>query len=390
MYASLKGCAAGRTILDSVGLVTMVRWSSLCLCMIVLMAGLTCPSGARSAGIFDVTVAVDVTAETATRARERALAEGQTRAFSRLVERLTLAHERGRVPDSGRDRLQGLVQDIAVANERTSSVRYLADLTVRFRPDAVRAFLRDLGVSYSETSSKPVVVLPVYQASGTLQLFDDPNPWRTAWSAVAAGYDGLVPLILPTGDLADIAVIGPELALRGDQSALSAIAQRYRANDVLVVHAVQSVAGQGRFVLDVQAVRYGSGQQEQGFVQSYEQRAEETVEQLLARAAGDLAARVQDQWKRATLVNFGEAAVLPVRIPVTGLADWLAVRKQLAATSAVRRIEVVLLSRTEVRVNVHYVGGPEQLSLALRQADLVLSGSAGDNVLSMTPSRSPG
>ena len=335
-------------------------------------------------------MALDVTAETAARARERALAEGQIRAFRRLTERLTLARDGGRIPVSGRDRLQVLVQDIAVANERTSSVRYLADLTVRFRPDAVRAFLRDMGLSYSETFSKPLVVLPVYQAGGTLQLFDDPNPWRTAWNAVAAGHDGLVPLMLPPGDLADIGLIGPELALRGDQGALSAIAERYRTNDVLVAHAVQSFAGQGRFVLDVQAVRYGAGQHEQGFAQSYEQRAEETVEQLLARAAGDLGARVQDQWKRDTLVNFGEAAVLPVRIPVAGLADWLAVRKQLAATSAVRRIEVVLLSRIEVRVNIHYVGGPDQLSLTLRQADLVLSGTAGDNVLSMMPSRSPG
>ena len=40
-----------------------------------------------------------------------------------------------------------LVRDFEVADEKTSAVRYLARMTVRFREDAVRTLLREHGVA---------------------------------------------------------------------------------------------------------------------------------------------------------------------------------------------------------------------------------------------------
>ena len=48
---------------------------------------------------------------------------------------------------------------------------------------------------------------------------------------------------------------------------------------------------------------------------------------------------------------------------------------------ALDRVDLVLLSRNEVRVNLHYMGELEQLSLALAQADLVLEEDEDDWIL---------
>ena len=159
------------------------------------MEGQTARAQARD--VFEIKgVAVDVTADNAAVAREQALAEGERIAYGRLLGRLVPIAEQHRLPDLGPGEVVRLVKDLSVAEEKTSAVRYLGKLDIRFKGEEVRRLLIDHGIPFAETPSKPVLVLPVYQAAGALLLFDDPNPWRDAWGKGVAG-DGLVPLPLP-------------------------------------------------------------------------------------------------------------------------------------------------------------------------------------------------
>ena len=326
-------------------------------------------------------VVVDVTAETATAARAQALAEGQIAAYRSLMERLTLRADRGRLPDLERSEITALVKDFEVAKEKTSAVRYIAWLNVRFKAEDVRRMLIDFDLPFAETPSKPVLVLPVYQAAGARLLFDDPNPWRDAWAARPAT-DGLVPLVMPMGDLKDMLAIGAEQALGGDMQRLAAVAARYGARDSLVAHGSLGVNERsGRPELEVFATRYGTLQQEQTIVNTYSAGPDENREALLLRAATDIARRVAENWKRDNLLQFGQSSVLAVTVPISGLGSWLDVRGRLTSVAVIDRVDLVLLSRKEVRVNLHYMGELEQLSLALAQADLVLEEDEDDWIL---------
>ncbi len=175
-------------------------------------------------------------------AREAARIDGQRRAFRMLLERLTIAADHPRLPRVGDQQLTDMVRDFEVASERSSAVRYLATYTFRFRPDAVRTLLRDAGIPFAETVSKPVIVLAVLRRDDRTLLWDDPNPWRAAWSA-RAGAGGLVPLVVPSGDAADGAAIDPDQALAADRAALGRIAARYGGGDVLIAAATQRPSG---------------------------------------------------------------------------------------------------------------------------------------------------
>lgn len=349
-----------------------------------LMEGQTARAQARD--VFEVKgVAVDVTADTAAAAREQALAEGERIAYGRLIGRLVPIAEQHRLPDLGPGEVVRLVKDLSVAEEKTSAVRYLGKLDIRFKGEEVRRLLIDHGIPFAETPSKPVLVLPVYQAAGALLLFDDPNPWRDAWGKGVAG-DGLVPLLLPLGDLADIAAIGAEQAIGGDGQRLAAVAARYGAGDTLVAHATLRLDPLSRRPnVEVYLTRYGTALQEQTFVRSYAPKGEESLGDLLGRAAADLSRQVQENWKNDNLLQFTRQAVVVVTVRIGGLGDWLAVRERLGRVAVIRKAELVLLSRDEVRVNLHYIGDPEQLSLALEQADLAISRDGDDWILGMVP-----
>ena len=332
------------------------------------------PLLAATPDVYEVAgVAVDATAETAAAARDAAIAEGHVMAFRQLLSRLTLRAERNRLPDLTVNGIAAYVSDFSVANERTSSTRYLANLTFRFKRDAIRRLLMDYRLLFAETPSKPVLVLPVYEEAGAVLLWDTPNPWRTAWEK-APVQEGLVPLALPLGDLTDIAAIGAEQAVRGDMQRLSAVAGRYGAGDSLVAHAVKRVDAQsGAIQVNVSTTRYGPAAGGQTLFRSYTSAAGETLESLLMRAAAEIAVEVEDDWKRDNLLQFERPAIIAVTIPISALGDWLAIRDRLAGMAVVRSTDVVLLSRTEVRANLQFVGSTDQLSLALAQADLALT-----------------
>ena len=60
-----------------------------------------------------------------------------------------------------------LVSSIDVVGEKSSSVRYLASLNIRFNPSAMRIHLRSARVKFAETKSKSWIVLPVFRAQAT-------------------------------------------------------------------------------------------------------------------------------------------------------------------------------------------------------------------------------
>jgi len=329
---------------------------------------------AATPDVYEVSgVEVDATAETAAAARDTAIAEGHVKAFRQLLSRLTLRSDRDRLPDLTVNGIAAYVTDFSVASEKTSSTRYLASLTFRFKRDAIRRLLMDYRVSFAETPSKPVLVLPAFEEAGSVLLWDVPNPWRSAWEE-ASVTEGLVPLVLPLGDLTDIAAIGAEQAVRGDKQRLSAIASRYGAGDSIVAHAVKKVDPRsGTIQLNVATTRHGPAADDQTLVHSFTSDAGETLEAVLKRAATEIAVKIGDGWKRDNLLQFENPAVIAVTIPIAALSEWLAIRDRLAGMAVVRSTEVILLSRTAVRAHLHFVGGTDQLTLALAQADLALS-----------------
>jgi hypothetical protein len=274
-----------------------------------------CPALADEADSFTVRdVQVDVTAENVNVARQQAFAKGQRDALDRLVQRFTTPDEAARLPVASDADLDDMVLDVGVDQEKRSTVRYIATLSVRFKPDAVRRMLKAAGVSFVEWRGPPMAILPVLKTDSGPILWENPNPWRDAWKSSAA--QGLVPLVVPA----------PPPAGQAPDDALQA-----------------ATAGP-----DILAA-------------------------LMRRAVGEIAAAVNTAYKTDNAVPAGEASSLSVMVPLGGLSDWTALREKLTRTPAVRGWEVGAISRTSASLVLHYVGDQQQLEAALVQNGLVLS-----------------
>ena len=186
-------------------------------------------------------VKVDVTAGSVTEARERSLTQGQVAAFRRLVERMSLRENWASITNPDAKTIIDMVQEFSVSNERSSAVRYLAEMSVRFDPVAIRNFLRAQNVPFAEMPSRPLVVVPLYQSTpgAAFELWQDTNVWRDGWAA-SLPHDGLVPVVLPLGDLDDIATLSVDQALAKDRDALMRLAAKYNAVGAVIARATAS------------------------------------------------------------------------------------------------------------------------------------------------------
>jgi hypothetical protein len=318
-------------------------------------------------------VPVDVTAATVTDARDRGLIQGRINGLHKVLERLVAKDDLGRLPALTSNQVIEMVRDFSIANERSSAVRYIADLTVRFDPNAVRRLLRNAGIPFAETVSKPLVVIPVMNDGGRTLLWEDANAWRVTWTRVTLDR-GLVPLIVPAGDSKDAAAMTAAQALAKDVAAVRDIAGAYDAGGALI--AVATPAG-GAIQLALTEVRPGLSNQEYTLSQG-----PEGADDALTAAARAAAVAVQESWRQRNRIAFGTSGQVTALVPISTLKDWLAVRDRLNSVALIERTDLQAITRDRVQVTLYFIGQQDQLRLALAQHDLTLAQQGGVWIIS--------
>ncbi|HCP00421.1 MAG: hypothetical protein CL573_07515 [Alphaproteobacteria bacterium] len=343
--------------------------------------GLSATEAQKSAleDIFVVrSVALDERAETAALARTLALSKGQREAFRRLEERLTRSVHRGLANRVDPDTLRFLVDAIQIDDEKTSNVRYLANLTVTFKPDAVRNLFRFSGVPFAELRSRPLTIIPVLARVDRYVLWSDPNPWRDAWRNHPEG-NGLVPILAPIGDLADLARLSVDQAISGDSETLSNFAARYDARGVLV--AIANVFESEPDILRTDIVAVPVGLSEMGsFAISVTGQEGEEEPAIFARAVGELRDVVEDDWKAANAIASSDVSRFRAAVPITGLENWVDIRGRISRVPAVTDVQVVALTATTAEVEIEHRGGLIRLTRSFERFDLILEDAESNQV----------
>jgi hypothetical protein len=342
------------------------------------------PGRAQAAGdLFRVSdIPVDVTASDAVTARRDAIEQGQRQGLERLLRRLVPAERHAALPSVGGRQLDRYVQSFEIADEEVSSTRYIADLTVAYNPEAVRDLLADAGVPFAQTASSPLVVLPLYEGPEGPRLWPEDNRWWQAWSD-HLDPERLVRLVLPLGDLEDMALVGVEQAQAGDTGALLALAERYGSEDVLVVSArpmdgtgagADPATGTDAAPPAVRLEVRRLGDEELGNPpETVRGQPGQTMEALLGDAVRSLQNSLDEEWKSANLLRYDQPGLMVVDIPIARLSDWVGIHQGLQSLPEISEVDIAAFARETVRARIRYIGDEQRLEQSLARLGLALS-----------------
>jgi hypothetical protein len=336
------------------------------------------PGRTQAAGdLFRVSgIPVDVTASDAVAARRAALEQGQRQGLERLLRRLVPAERHAGLPSVDALPIDRYVQSLEIADEEVSSTRYIADLTVAYAPEAVRDLLAGAGMPFAQTASAPLVVLPLYDGPEGSRLWPEGNPWWQAW-ADNLDPERLVRLVLPLGDLEDMALVGVEQAQAGDPGALLALAERYGSQDVLVVSArpVEGAAAEADAsppAVRLETRRIG-GEEVGNPPATIHGQPGQTFEGLLGDAVRGLQDSLDEQWKSANLLRYDQPGIMLVDVPIARLSDWVGIHQGLQSLPEISEVEIAAFARETVRARIRYIGDEQRLEQALARLGLALS-----------------
>ncbi len=321
-------------------------------------------ANAAMADLYSInSVKVDETAQDAVQAKTKAVGDGQMRAFRTLMRRLTRADDRVRLPEMKATDVSRLMDSMSVENERTSGTRYIATLTIRFRPETIQDLLLQFNIPFADEQAPGVLLLAIWKDQGKPTLWDPPNPWREAWAGLNVE-NSITPLFMPLGDLTDIGAITAEDVLAGDEEKIQAIKDRYAVDSVVIAIAEPAAGGVRATINGETAV--GPINEENVFDGSGLRVGDETSENAentdprkaaLDQAARSFLAAIEDGWKAKHLrLGRTDGSSMTVSVPFSSLGEWNNIRQRITATSGIGSVDVKRLSARGAVVDIVFSG----------------------------------
>ena len=335
----------------------------------------------READIYTIyNIEVDETSRNVATARDRAMRKGQRQALVRLFRRIILTADMKKLPEFSDLDVQDYISGFEINNERRSNVRYIASLVVHFNRDKINDLLSNNQIPFAETLGRAVSVLPVFEESGTLRLWERDNLWRKAWQ----DYDminNLVPVDTPSPTLKNRFYISALQAKNDYQRSIRSYIEKSALNELIVaVASLRKSASGDQIALDIY-LKQNSLVDEADYVPTtltvnlpaYDETGKSNLEALYQAGVDAATAWVDDLWKMQVLVNYGISSKIAVHGDLEAINDWVIMQRQLEKVNLVKNVDLKSLNIKTVNLEIEFSGEAEQLVLSLAQQGVRLT-----------------
>lgn len=310
-------------------------------------------------------IKVDASAPSAVDAQTKAIDNGRDKAWQTLYRRLTRQEDWGHQPSLDPTMLKRLVRSYQVHDARSSTTRFVANMTYVFNANAVRRILQEADIAYSEATAKPVLVIPLGPG------WSAQTPWAKAWDDPAFGRRA-VPLVLPPNDAIDAPALS---AVRFDDTKwqdVEPMASRVHASAAYLVLVIPQRA---QMLVKMHALGSGNPPPVADFAVAVPPRT--PAAKAFAQVAGRAADAIVNSWKSRVAVDYGRHSVMAVTLRTGSLAEWGRIVQKLGAVATVSRVDVIGMDIGEAQLEIDYVGSSDQLADQLGRSGLALESRDG-------------
>lgn len=312
---------------------------------LVALSGLAPLTFAQVPEVFIIRgIEVDETAETVIEAQQAAFAAAKLEGVFDMIGRLTLPEDLVAAESLVLDQATAdyLTAAVDVVQETRGAGRYRGELAVVFSQTRLRDFLELSGIPFTDQIAPPALLVPV--AGGGYGPI-----WHTELEAEGSAY--LVPLALsPEGRYSRISSwddLSQEALMNGARRAILA----------------ELLGAPGRFQVRLSSLT-ASGVEDIGLTAPQPDLA------LAAQAVGH---RLDDAWKKASIVREAERNALQATVSYTSLAEWNTLRRALVQSPLVSDFSTVAVARDGALVRFVFAGNGERLIADLRDRGVIIT-----------------
>lgn len=290
-------------------------------------------------------ISVSAEANTAVEARDLALNHAVREAFPMMLRRVALS-DTTHVQATPAE-MSAFVQGLSIANEKTTPTKYMADVTVQFKPKDVQDFLNRQGILYITKEPPKYLFIPIFVEGDKAVIFDEQSP---LYQAMKKGITGttIYEFIAPLGDEADKKTVTLDMLNSGDLTDLNALLIRYRTDYALLVRVTKT----GN-IYKVQAKSYPQNTTSADVLFAVSSNAANipaVMTQILKKTAGEL----EKKWRQNQTALTDQRGDMTIVIPINGLSEWMAIEKQIKSLPFLDKVQVQALHKNQVFLKITY------------------------------------
>ena len=218
---------------------------------------------------------------------------------------------------------------------------------MKHKKDKVKEFLDQSGMYYTDVGSKPILVIPFYQTATQTFLWNkEENPWLAAWSR-NKHLQGLVPFIVPIGDLDDVSAISNNGLLAYDYDAMQSMTSRYNAGEASLISAIPQWTGMGEGnsllpdYIDIHIYSTTGSLPRLSSTLKIKAIKGETQENLYDRAVDLVKNTFQQKWKDRTLVDPNQSNSIRANVNFISMSEWIETQKALNSVAGISEIKLL-------------------------------------------------
>ncbi len=298
-------------------------------------------------------VNVDVTSSTAASARKTAIDEGYRKAFNIVVNRLALKRDLDSSEIKVGDDLSTYISEFSVLSEKTSDVRYIAELRIVFNPKKIKKLLNENFIPFTEEVKSNTLLIPLFYASPNADpvLWEDDNLLLRSFRSNRI-ISRISPLIIPNGDMGDRVKLTTAMAKNMNAASFARIAEGYNVSNVVVAKAVLYQGGKPKLDISLNSM-LGD------VVSSHLQKdfdASIGVDGFYKSAVVDIVSRLEEDWKAKNVVNYNESLGIVVMIKVDDLQDWVAKEKLIKSIPVIKECKLQAITKKIAQISLSFSG----------------------------------
>lgn len=326
-----------------------------------------CNVARAESSVYTVEVSVDVTDTNASVAREKAMLAANRRAFETVVRKITTSQGAQGLMNFSDDQILNFIKEVSVVSEKSSNVRYIADLLVTINESILKAYMQEKEIDSVVEASSRVIVVPVFrefEADKPL-LWEQENIWRLAWENKLPKNSLVKISSIPANDVS-ISSIDAEKALSFDKSSLEEVLLNNNASDVYVVDAVYD--GIDGLKVRLMSLKNANNAEDTVLVSGDRNHPAE----LMATAVDMVSAKIENKVKTASIAENQMLSTIDVIYNYSELRDWVATERLLKNIAYVRNLQVEAIGGGKVQFKLEFVGSDDKVWNALRANGLNL------------------
>lgn len=132
--------------------------------------------------MYEADISVDVTAQTVTEAKQQAVNKAVREGLSEIIQNISSTQSVAKLNQLNDNQLQHFITGIMVLMEKSSDVRYIADLRISANKDILKAYMEENDMPFIIGEDLTIYIAPLLEKTdGSLDLWSDENFWRQAF-----------------------------------------------------------------------------------------------------------------------------------------------------------------------------------------------------------------